>query len=96
MSTIDFHPITAPAAPAPGIPVGVPMRAANSSALHAYGYTAPSRELLLQFKANGPVYSYFEVPPALVGQLEAAESKGKFISANVRGKFPSKPAAPNT
>lgn len=90
---VPFNAITAPAAPPPGLPVGLQMIACNSSALHAYGYDAAARALHLQFKVDGPLYSYFEVPPVLVAQLAAAESKGKFIGANVRGKFPAAPPA---
>lgn len=36
---------------------------------------------------NGSVYQYFNVPNRVFGSFVAAPSKGKFVWANLRGKF---------
>lgn len=60
----------------------------QSKRIHAYGYDAASQTLSVQFKAfkgdARPVrYDYQHVPPEVFTQLEAAESKGSFITRNV-------------
>lgn len=36
---------------------------------------------------DGAVYAYGNVPPELYNRLRTAESKGRFLAQNVRGKF---------
>lgn len=66
-----------------------PMKIVEQSArIHAYGYDPTSRTLSVQFKnfktgAKPVRYDYQDVPPEVFEQLEAAESKGSFITRNV-------------
>lgn len=59
---------------------------ANSSAVTGTGYDAQRGILAVQFK-GGKTYHYEGVPPAVVESMGKAESVGKFVSANVVGKF---------
>ena len=52
-----------------------------------YGYDAASRTLAIQFKAGHAPHFYADVPPEIAAGLAASESKGKYLSANIRGKF---------
>lgn len=55
---------------------------AKSSNVFAYAYNKDSQTLMVAFK-GGKIYAYSKVPPALFNGLQAAESKGKFISENI-------------
>lgn len=49
-------------------------------------YDSAQRVLSIQFK--GPtVYQYQDVPPETAAGFEAADSKGKFVAAHIKGKF---------
>lgn len=66
----------------------------DSSALSGYAYDPAQQLLHIQFKRGGPVYPHYGVPQSIVTGLEAAPSKGRFVSENIRGKFSSKPPEP--
>ena len=36
---------------------------------------------------NGLMYDYFDVPETTYKEMKKAESKGKFLNANLKGKF---------
>ena len=60
----------------------------QSKRIHAYGYHAASQTLSVQFKrfkgdARPVRYDYQHVPPDVFAGLEAAESKGSYITRNV-------------
>lgn len=59
----------------------------ESSAIASVGYDAASGTLELQFQ-GGAVYRYAGVPPQVVEALMAAESKGRFVNAHIRQRFP--------
>ena len=40
----------------------------------------------LEFSSGG-VYDYYEVPPKVYAALMSAESKGRFISEQIRGRY---------
>jgi len=58
----------------------VPVKSSNISAI---GYDELINNLYIKFKKTGKVYCYNSVPPALHEQLMKAESKGKFLNANI-------------
>lgn len=58
----------------------------GSSAITGTGYDAERGLLAVQFK-GGKTYTYEGVPPEVVQGMGKAESIGKFVSANVVGKF---------
>lgn len=36
---------------------------------------------------NGSMYDYFEVPVSVYEEMKKADSKGKFLNGNLKGKF---------
>ena len=62
------------------------MEPVTSSNLDAAGYDPQRKILAVQFK-SGMIYHYAGVEPDLAFELYAAESKGRFYSAHIRGKF---------
>lgn len=56
----------------------------NSSNVEQIGYE--NGTLLVSFK-NGTHYNYYDVPKQLFEDLKKAESKGKFLNENVKGKY---------
>lgn len=58
----------------------------RSSNVESVGYDAPTQTLAVQFK-GGKVYHYFDVPQEVHSGFGKAESVGKYIGANVVGKF---------
>lgn len=58
----------------------------TSSLLASVAYSADDRILNLKFR-SGTAYRYFDVPPAIVDGLLAAESKGTYFNRCVRDCF---------
>jgi len=54
----------------------------ESSNLAAFRYNVAEKLLDVRF-AKGPEYRYFNVPPAVFHGLRHAESKGKYLNAEV-------------
>lgn len=64
----------------------VPVSPVKSSSVSGVGYDPGTGTLAVQFK-GGKVYYYEGVGPEVKTQLDKAESVGKFVGANVVGKF---------
>lgn len=66
----------------------------DSNKVHGYGYDATTRRLAVEFKTHkdtppAVTYEYINVPVEKFAELEAAESKGKFVNAEfVNTKWP--------
>lgn len=60
----------------------------DSSAIEKAEYDPEYAELYLTY-AGGGEYTYFNVPLEMCRQLEAAESAGRFVSANIKGYYDS-------
>lgn len=58
----------------------------SSSAISSVGYDRKEKTLELEFSSGG-VYDYYEVPPKVYAALMSAESKGRFISEQIRGRY---------
>lgn len=58
-----------------------------SSVIRGFDYDAEARALTIRF-VSGARYRYDAVPAALVCAFRAADSKGRFFSAQVRERFP--------
>ena len=58
----------------------------SSSAISSVGYDRKEKTLELEFSSGG-VYDYYEVPPKVYAALMSAESKGRFISEEIRGRY---------
>ena len=60
----------------------------SSSAISSVGYDPKVKVLELEFSSGG-VYDYYGVPPKVYAALMSAESKGRFVSEQIRGQYPS-------
>ncbi len=58
----------------------------KSSNVSSVGYSRPLHALEIEF-VRGAVYRFLDVQPRIYRQLLAAESKGRFIAENLRGKY---------
>jgi hypothetical protein len=61
-------------------------RTVSSSAISSVGYDPKEKVLELEFSSGG-VYDYYEVPPKIYAELMSAESKGRFVSEQIRGQY---------
>lgn len=63
----------------------------ESSQIEGFGYDEASQTLAIRFLGKGvtpgSVYHYADVPLHVFTEMQAAESKGKFFGANIRGRF---------
>ena len=59
----------------------------SSSAISSVGYDERKSVLEVEFR-SGAVYDYFDVPARVWKDLQAADSKGHFISQRVRDQYP--------
>ncbi len=59
----------------------------DSSALKAIDYRPREHQLVLTF-ASGEVYQYDQATEDLYQEFLAAESKGRFFQARIRGRLP--------
>ncbi len=58
----------------------------DSSAIDGFGYDAARRTLEIRFK-RGQTYTYFNVPKTVFEQMQAAPSKGHFVTEHVKGRY---------
>ena len=58
----------------------------ESSNIAAVGYDTSFGNLIVEFK-NGNKYQYKKLPYELYENLLQAESKGRFVNENIKGKF---------
>lgn len=72
-----------PKKPAPVIA----LKPVKSSNIAATGYDAATKTLAVQFKGGGKTYFYADVPESVFGDMGKAESVGKFVGAQIVGKF---------
>lgn len=58
-----------------------------SSNIVAIGYDAPSQLMEIEFK-TGAVYEYSGVPQAVHEDFITSTSKGQYLHANIKNKYP--------
>jgi hypothetical protein len=73
-----------PTKPVPVIQMTPPAKSGN---IAATGYDAVSKTLAVQFKGGNKLYFYTDVPASLFEDMAKAESIGKFVSAQVVGRY---------
>jgi uncharacterized protein len=56
----------------------------SSSNISSIGYDSNTQTLEIEF-TNGNIYQYFDVPSAIYEELMQAESKGRFLNAQIKG-----------
>ena len=59
----------------------------ESSMITSMGYDFQQAILEIEFKSNGQVWQYFDVPESLWYEMESASSVGKFFHSNIRRIF---------
>lgn len=77
-----------------GIPVQTTLVPVTSSNIAAIGYSHTTKQLEVQFKGSGAVYSYAGVPQEAFDALMSAESIGSHFGKHIRGKFEGKKLEP--
>lgn len=72
-------------------PPSIDLHPCESSQIAAFGYDEATQVLAIQFPGRGvkpgDVYHYTGVPADVYADMLAAESKGKFFSSSIRGRF---------
>ena len=58
----------------------------QSSTISSAGYSRKSRMLDIEFR-TGAVYRYQDVPASVYAAFTAAQSKGRYFGAEIRGKY---------
>lgn len=66
--------------------IGVKMIPCESSNIEGFGYNSKEKTLWVAFKSN-LIYKYDEVPLKIFMEFSKAESKGKYLNANIKSKF---------
>jgi hypothetical protein len=58
----------------------------DCTALEGFGYDSARRTLEVRFK-RGQTYTYFNVPEKVFDAMQAAPSKGQFVTEHVKGSY---------
>lgn len=58
----------------------------KSSNLAGIAYDSQQMVLTVWF-LNGSIYNYYDVPKAVWTSFQNADSKGKYLAANIKGRF---------
>ena len=58
----------------------------ESKTIATIHYHASSQKLEIEFRQNGQVYRYFEVPSEEYAEFAAAESKGRYLNRVLKAK----------
>jgi len=59
----------------------------NSSMILSIGYDTNLAILEIEFKSNGQVWEYLDVPEYVWYEMESAPSVGKYFHANIKGTY---------
>lgn len=66
--------------------VSIRREVVDSASIASIGFHAELRVLEIVFR-SGALYRYLAVPPSIFEGLQKAESKGRYFSKNIRGRF---------
>ena len=58
----------------------------QSSNIARFRYDEVSQTLTVEFK-SGTRYNYYDVPQHIFEGMESADSKGKYLNANIKGVY---------
>ena len=58
----------------------------KSSNLAGISYE-PNQQVLTVWFLNGSIYNYYDVPQSTWVSFQNADSKGKYLAANIKGRF---------
>ncbi|MDD4753811.1 MAG: KTSC domain-containing protein [Desulfitobacteriaceae bacterium] len=59
----------------------------DSSMIVSIGYDSQQAVLEIEFKSNGQIWQYFDIPEYMWYEIEAASSVGKYFHSNIKGAF---------
>lgn len=59
----------------------------QSSNLQSYEYDPTTGRFSVQFQRGPDIHDYFDVPQSVVDGFISAESKGRYFSSEIRGRF---------
>lgn len=62
-------------------------RYVESTMISSIGYDSNQAVLEVEFKSNGQVWQYLDVPEYVWFEMESPESFGKFFHSNIKGKY---------
>lgn len=63
------------------------MQYVESSNIEAIGYDAANQELHVRFLKSGETYVYYAVDEWVFVELMQADSKGKYLNANIKHNY---------
>ena len=63
------------------------IRRIESSSVDAVGYDPDSGKLYVRFVGSGRAYAYYGVPASVYDALMAADSKGRYVNAHIKGRY---------
>lgn len=63
------------------------MQTVDSTNIEAIGYDPDSRELHVRFVQSGDTYAYYNVDKWVFNEFIAADSKGQYLNANIKGVY---------
>jgi hypothetical protein len=58
----------------------------DSSTIAGFDYVPAQKMLIVEFK-NGGRYNYYDVPDIIFERMKQAESKGQFLTQNIKNTF---------
>ena len=61
----------------------IPVKSSNIAGI-AY---EPNQMILTVWFLNGSIYNYYDVPTSVWTSFQNADSKGKYLAANIKGRF---------
>lgn len=67
--------------------MNIPLTPVASSNIEATGYDPATNTLAVKFKGGKRIYHYADVPGDVHKAMQKADSVGKFLGANIVGKF---------
>lgn len=59
----------------------------DSRMISSAGYNSNNATLEVEFKSNGQIWQYFDVPEYVWFEFLSAESKGQYFLRNIRKKY---------
>lgn len=62
----------------------------DSSLARSLGYNPVSSILEIEFKPNGYVWQYFDVPEKVYIEMMSSDSIGRYFNENIKGFYPEK------
>jgi hypothetical protein len=77
-----------PAATRAAVTSHIPRKTVASKGIASIGYSKRLHILEVEF-VNGAIYRYLQVAPSVHRDLMAANSKGRYYDANIKGNYPS-------